>query len=391
MIPPSTKFYNLAQGENFKQFLSIVETTEDGKNAIAQHYGVLDKWTASNHEGDHVETYYKLLLLVKTKSKNDNVWISFIEGLHRHAAILTSLLCIKFDYSNNKIIPGSLQLDDFEKAQIPHYKNYGITPREQLGQIVGNHFEALMLKTPMLIQAYIPNRVANQSGATIQPLMESLKIKSDWISISKAISANKTISKLLSTWLIETIAHSTTEKRNNTNKRPKFTAMFIYQEQLTIDKYNNLVSSGTEYKLGYPTVINCAEWIYYVKNSFNRFIRQQFFDRISPSTPSSRHPTRKFTPAYGLTFTSFTDDVGVVDKKTKTCAINAGHMNGYLIIPEIVYHLSTKLQKGVTHDNLGQDTEVKLIEFLTQFGYATKKSPTVQLHATNMHYCFDVN
>jgi hypothetical protein len=66
-------------------------------------------------------------------------------------------------------------------------------------------------------------------------------------------------------------------------------------------------------------------------------------------------------------------------------------MNGYLIILGIVYHLSTKLQKGVTHDRLGQDTEVKLIEFLTQFGYATRKLPTVQLHAAHTHYCSDVN
>jgi hypothetical protein len=35
------------------------------------------------------------------------------------------------------------------------------------------------------------------------------------------------------------------------------------------------------------------------------------------------------------------------------------------IIPGIVYYLSTKLPKGVTHDCLGQDTEVKLLEFLT--------------------------
>jgi hypothetical protein len=51
-----------------------------------------------------------------------------------------------------------------------------------------------MLKKPMLIQAYIPNRVANQIGGTIQPLMQALKIQSEWISISNTISANKTIS-----------------------------------------------------------------------------------------------------------------------------------------------------------------------------------------------------
>ena len=92
LFPPSNEFYGLVQGENFKQFLSINRTTEDGQNAISQHYGVLDEWTASKHEGDHVDTYHKLLLLVKTKSKTNNVWISFIEGLHRHAAILASLL-----------------------------------------------------------------------------------------------------------------------------------------------------------------------------------------------------------------------------------------------------------------------------------------------------------
>ena len=94
LFPPSNDFYDLVRGENFKQFLSINGTTEDGQNVIAQHYDVLDKWQASKHEGDHVNTYYELLLLVKTKSKNDKVWITFIEGLHRHADIIASLLCI---------------------------------------------------------------------------------------------------------------------------------------------------------------------------------------------------------------------------------------------------------------------------------------------------------
>jgi hypothetical protein len=40
---------------------------------------------------------------------------------------------------------------------------------------------------------------------------------------------------------------------------------------------------------------------------------------------------------------------------------------------------------------LEKDTEVKVIEFLTQFRYATRKSPNVQLHAKHMHYCSDVN
>jgi hypothetical protein len=60
-------------------------------------------------------------------------------------------------------------------------------------------------------------------------------------------------------WLFETMNHSTAEKRNNYNEWPEFTATFIYQEQLTIEKHNKSISSGTDNSLGYPTVINCAE------------------------------------------------------------------------------------------------------------------------------------
>ncbi len=121
----------------------------------------------------------------------------------------------------------------------------------------------------MLIQAYIPNRVANQIGGTIQLLMQALKVQSEWISISNTISANETISKLLSTWLDETMTHSTAKRRNNHNDWPTFIAMFIYQEQLTFEKYKKLISSGTDNTLGYLTIINCAEWTNYVKNPFN--------------------------------------------------------------------------------------------------------------------------
>jgi hypothetical protein len=37
LFPPSSNFYDLIQGGNLKQFLSINGTTEDGQNATAQH------------------------------------------------------------------------------------------------------------------------------------------------------------------------------------------------------------------------------------------------------------------------------------------------------------------------------------------------------------------
>jgi len=95
--------------------------TDEGQQAIANFYDVYDEWTTLSHSSDRINKYYKLLHLVKTKSKKDNIWISFFEGLHRHAATIACLLCTKFDYENNIIKPGSLLLEDFKKADIPYF------------------------------------------------------------------------------------------------------------------------------------------------------------------------------------------------------------------------------------------------------------------------------
>ncbi len=63
--------------------------------------------------------------------------------------------------------------------------------------------------------------------------------------------------------------HNIAKKRNSHKDRPKFTVMFICQGQLTIEKYNSLISSGTDNTLWYLTVINCAEWTNYVEKPFN--------------------------------------------------------------------------------------------------------------------------
>jgi hypothetical protein len=54
-----------------------------------------------------------LLMIVKTKSDVDNVWVSFIEGLHQHSGVLFCLTCSSFDYVNNEIKQGSLKMKNF--------------------------------------------------------------------------------------------------------------------------------------------------------------------------------------------------------------------------------------------------------------------------------------
>ncbi len=44
-----------------------------------------------------------------------HVWFSFFEGMHRHAAIVSGLVCSKFDHTTNELKPGSLTFGRFQK------------------------------------------------------------------------------------------------------------------------------------------------------------------------------------------------------------------------------------------------------------------------------------
>ena len=129
-FPPNKDFYKNIQRENFAWLLVSDTTTDKGQETIARYYDVYDEWVALEHRDDKTKKYYNLLFLVKTKSNNDNVWVSFIEGLHRHAATIACLLCMNFNYDNNIINPGSFDLDDFKHADAPHYKDPGYNPRQ---------------------------------------------------------------------------------------------------------------------------------------------------------------------------------------------------------------------------------------------------------------------
>ncbi len=70
--------------------------------------------------------------------------------------------------------------------------------------------------------------------------------------------------------------------------------------------------------------------------------------------------------------------------------IDARHNNAYLIFPRLVYHLSTKLLNDIIHNCLGKNEEVKVIQLITRFGYATRANPYCRIRGaygkyTHMH------
>ena len=87
------------QSVEFKKILVYDATTYEGRNAIAKYFGVDEEWkNCDKSASTPVERYFQFLLLVKTKSKRDMLWISFIEGLHRHAAMVMCFLCQSFGF-----------------------------------------------------------------------------------------------------------------------------------------------------------------------------------------------------------------------------------------------------------------------------------------------------
>ena len=377
-FPPTDEYYtDLLQDKTFVNFLMSDGTTKEGQERIADFYQVTQLWETMEKSECNYERYFKLLMLVKTYSIADFLWVSFIEGLHRHAATILALLCTKFDYEN-KILPGSLSIEDFKDAKIPHFFDPKISPKEQMKKIMNGDETSKMLQNPFTVEVYIPKR----RHGDISQLMDSMRKRSEWISESKTRAANKTISRLLSIWLNDTLSHSKPEKRNDRAWRPKLTETFTYQSTTTTeaDAKHSHIHDQIVYQ--YPHFLRCDIWKSFIRDPFNISNRESFIEFISPER--TKGGTKKIKPPYSIFWESLTTDVGPVEHKSRL--IDVRHVNGYLIIPGIVYLLSTKLQKAVLNDRLGEEIEMNLINYITRFGYGMRRGPHVTLHGAYSRY-----
>ncbi len=188
-------------------------TTDEGMWNVARHYDVEKQWKSylnSSREDNRAKDYYKLLHIVKTLSNHDLVWISFVEGLHRHAVIIMCLICSRFDLEDKNINHNLLKKKDFKLAGVPHYKTPQMSPIEVLNEILDGSFDAPMLMNPFSVQLLLPAHMKLQ----IDTLMNTLKESSMWISTNKKLSAEKPISKRLADELKMIMEFSTPVQRN---------------------------------------------------------------------------------------------------------------------------------------------------------------------------------
>ena len=108
----------------------------------------MEEWEDQKKTVTGFKRYFELLFLVKSESRCDEVWFSFFEGMHRHAAIVAGLLCSKFNHITNKLDLRSLTLTDFSgEGVIQSYP--GVSVEDHLNKIMTKE-----LKPPMLTNTF---------------------------------------------------------------------------------------------------------------------------------------------------------------------------------------------------------------------------------------------
>jgi hypothetical protein len=107
---------------------------------------------------NQTDIYFYLMKSVKSKSNKNNVWISFYEGLHHHAALLITLLSAVFNPTKNVFQNKALTASYFREQQLNHYKEDTKTPHKRLRDIFHKKIKAPMLTKPFGIKCIVPKQ-----------------------------------------------------------------------------------------------------------------------------------------------------------------------------------------------------------------------------------------
>lgn len=406
LFPITTNTEELITGDKFKDILKTDATTEEGEQEVLSYFQVdqsrwtevLQEWQEKNDSPlTGFRRYYELLYLVKSQSQNDHIWFSFFEGMHRHAAIVAGLVCSKFNHVTNELNPGSLTLGDFKnEGVLKSFKDPEITVEAHLDMIMTKTIDAPMFHNGFNLTAYIPRTQGqgiNAINIDAEKLIEAAKQFSVSISNFKLASATQSLSKNLVQWLDTTLSHSTKDTRNNRSYRPKVDAdeasIIVPQNDTTTIKFQKDMKKHGQNDdadcYGCPSCITSDVWDAYIKNPFDAVARKEWVKSIALPCIDENKLT-EMTPPYRITYESVTTDIGKVENRNGPRKVDARMYNGYLIIPGLVYHLMSKMKNVNVNTLLGNDFEVKVINFIARYGNYTRKTPHVTIHGAYSRY-----
>ncbi len=189
-----TQLITHLQSNRFQKLLKTDATTVNGQEYVAEYFKVAEQWKNQKNT-ETLPSYFNLLKLVKQHSKEDHVWISFWEGMHRYVAIMLSLLCADITYdSTNCYIHRTLTTESLRRGDIKGFLNQKIPPEELIQDIFnGKRSDAPLFKSNITITVYIPT----MTGEDIDTIMEVTQGQSQSVSDNKLSSAVQTLSTSL--------------------------------------------------------------------------------------------------------------------------------------------------------------------------------------------------
>ncbi len=141
---------------------------------------------------------------------------------------------------------------------------------------------------------------------------------------------------------------------------------------------------GEKYYAQYPDLLASDEYTNYIKDPFNKEKTFIYLKATSPHQNVSGYRGEHIYPPYGITYDSLTTNVGFFDRQVRK--IDIQHYNAYLLVPRLDYQLSTMLKSNVIFNHIGKSKEVKLVRFLTRYGYATRAAPFCKLYGAYGRY-----
>ena len=406
MFPVDDKLHSLVHSDEFKQLLLTDASTDDGQDFLATYYGI-DDWATIKQKliidkGVNLASrYYYLLLLVKVQSKKDNVWISFYEGLHRHASLLITLLSAVFDTTTNILKFNTLSVDYFKQHQLPNFKSVNETPHDRLNKIFEREIIAPMLTEPFPIKCIIPHKVEGvPPQGSVGEFTSRLCKYSELISDMKKTSAANSSFSLLSKALKNELHLCNREDRNKEDKS------IIVEHRYTIQTQIKGKTHGEKMKThqnddkelyGWCDLLDTEEWHIFSKDPLDDNKRARFLDKMTYrssdiaildiNSPGFESALVNSYPPYGISYKSMSIDVGDVIKSRRK--VDPRHYNAFDLLPRIITILHAKETNELISKTAQKQSNTAMINFVCRYGYGTREYNQNSLHTAALTYLPD--
>ncbi len=340
---------------------------------------------------------------MKAQGKNDNVWISFYEGLHRHASLLITLLSAVFDTTTNILKFNTLSVDYFKEHQLINFKAVNETPHERLNKIFERKINAPMLTEPFPIKCIIPHKVLGvPPQGSVGEFTRQLHKYSELISDIKKTSAANSSFSLLSMALKNELNLCNREDHNKDDKSIIVEHRYTIQSQIKgkthAEKMKTHQQNDKEL-YGWCDLLDTDEWHMFSKDPLDVDKRARFLDRMTyrlnhqailliSTSPGFESAVVNPYPPYAISYKSVSIDVDEVTKSRRK--VDPRHYNAFDLLPKIITILHAKETNELISKTAQKQTNTAMINFVCRYGYGTREYNQNSLHAAALTYLPDI-